>query len=245
MPVPLIEIDRHSPVPLYFQISHRLEAAVDSGMLAPAEMLPTEIEFAHTLEVSRPTMRRALDELVEKGLLVRRRGVGTWVNSAEVRRRVALTSLYDDLRAAGRNPATRVLRFETELADAHAARALGVATDHPLVFCERLRLADGVPVAVLRNWLPSRFQDISAADLERHGLYFLLGQRNGRPRVAHQRVSARSASAAEAKLLGTLRSAPLITMQRTAFDRAGRAVEYADNLYRADLYAIEVTVFDH
>ena len=244
MPVPPIEIDRGSPVPLYFQISRRLEAAVDDGRLAPGEMLPTEIEFARTLSVSRPTMSRALDELVEKGILVRKRGVGTRVNSVEVRRRVALTSLHEDLRSAGRSPTTRVLRFESERADTHAARALGLPAATALVFCERLRLTEGTPIAVLRNWLSPRFADITASDLEAHGLYYLLGQRNGRPQVANQRISAAAASSSEAKLLRTRRGDPLITMRRTAFDSGGRAVEYAENLYRADLYAIEVTVFD-
>jgi DNA-binding GntR family transcriptional regulator len=244
VPVPAIEIDRFSPVPLYFQISRRLEAAVDDGSLSPGEMLPTEIEFAGSLAVSRPTMRRALDELVEKGILVRKRGVGTRVNSAEVRRRVALTSLHDDLRQAGRSPSTRVLRFESERVDAHAARALGLPPGTPVVFCERLRLTDGTPIAVLHNWLAPRFADITASDLEAHGLYDLLGERNGRPSVANQRISATGANAAEAKLLRTRRGDPLITMRRTAFDSSGRAVEYAENLYRADLYAIEVTVFD-
>lgn len=243
MPVPRIEIDRSSPVPIYFQISRRLEEAVDSGELAPGEQLPNEVEFAGSLGISRPTMRQALDHLVEKGMLTRKRGVGTRVCDAQVRRRVALTSLHDDLAAAGRQPQTRVLRLDPARQDRRAARALGVPTDETLVYCERLRLADGRPLAILRNWLPGRFNDITAADLETGGLYRLLGERNGRPAVARQRITAQPASATHARLLGTKPHAPLISMQRTAFDAAGRSVEFAEHLYRADLYAIEVTVF--
>jgi DNA-binding GntR family transcriptional regulator len=244
MPVPRIEIDRSSPVPLYFQISRSIEEAVDRGELTPGERLPNEIEFAGMLSISRPTMRRALDELVEKGMLTRKQGVGTRVANAEVRRRVALTSLHDDLSAAGRHPQTRVLTFEPACVDRHAARALGLPGTEPVVRCERLRLADGRPLAILRNWLPARFDDITRADLETNGLYQLLGERNGRPAVAKQRITAVPAGALEAKLLGTKRSAPLISMQRTSFDAAGHAVEFADNLYRADTYAIEVTVYN-
>lgn len=244
VPVPRIEIDRSSPVPLYFQISRCLEDAVDRGGLTPGERLPNEIDFAELLGVSRPTMRRALDELVEKGLLTRKQGVGTRVANAQVRRRVALTSLHDDLAAAGRSPRTQVLCLDTACVDRHAARALGLPADVPVVHCERLRLADGRPLAVLRNWLPPRFDDITAAELESTGLYQLMGLRNGRPAVAKQRITALPAGAAEARLLGTKRNAPLISMQRTAFDAAGHAVEFADNLYRADLYAIEVTVYN-
>ncbi len=244
MPVPRIEIDRHSPVPLYFQISRRIEEAVDRGDLLPGERLPNEIEFAESLAISRPTMRRALDDLVEKGLLTRKQGVGTRVANAQVRRRVALTSLYDDLAASGRRPGTRVLRRSTDWVDRYAARALGEPADQPLVYCERLRLADGRPLALLRNWLPPRFADITAEDLAEHGLYQLLGERNARPAVARQRITAAAAAAAEARLLDTRRNAPLISMQRIAFDSSGHPVEFADHLYRADLYAIEVTVFN-
>jgi DNA-binding GntR family transcriptional regulator len=244
MSLPRIEIDRSSPVPMYFQISRQLEDAVDRGELTPGERLPNEIEFAESLAISRPTMRQALDHLVEKGMLTRKRGVGTQVSSAQVRRRVALTSLHDDLTAAGRTPRTRVLRLDTRHLDRPAARALGLAADSPLVHCERLRLADGQPLAILRNWLPARFDDLTVADLERQGLYQLMGQRNARPAVAKQRITALSASSAQARLLGTKAHAPLISMQRTAFDASGLAVEFADNLYRADLYAIEVTVYN-
>jgi DNA-binding GntR family transcriptional regulator len=242
MPLPRIEIDRSSPVPMYFQISRQLEDAVDRGDLIPGERLPNEVELAESLAISRPTMRQALEHLVEKGLLTRKRGVGTQVSNTQVRRRVALTSLFEDLAAAGRTPETRVLRLDPDCVDRPAARAL--STDGTLVYCERVRLADGRPLAILRNWLPARFADITLADLEAHGLYQLLAQRNGRPSVAKQRITAVPASAAEAKLLDVKPHAPLISMQRTAFDSAGHAVEFADNLYRADLYAIEVTVFN-
>jgi DNA-binding GntR family transcriptional regulator len=113
-----------------------------------------------------------------------------------------------------------------------------------VVYLERLRLADSRPLAIMRNWLPPRFADIAAADLIEHGLYRLLGERNARPAVAKQRITATAARVAEARLLGTKRNAPLISMQRTAFDAAGLPVEFGDHLYRADLYAIEVTVFN-
>lgn len=244
MPLPRIEIDRSSPVPLYFQISRRLEEAVDSGDLLPGERLPNEIDFAESLSISRPTMRRALDDLVDKGMLTRKQGIGTRVANAQVRRRVALTSLYDDLTAAGRTPTTQVLKVDPRSTDRHAMRALGESGAEPIFYCERLRLSDGRPLAILRNWLPARFTDLTADDLREHGLYRLLGERNARPAVAKQRITAVSAGGTEARLLGTKRNAPLIAMQRTAFDASGRAVEFADHLYRADLYAIEVTVYN-
>ncbi|WP_033341730.1 GntR family transcriptional regulator [Catenuloplanes japonicus] len=243
MPLPSITVDRDRSQPLYLQVSNALEGAIESGLLAPGERLPDEISFAASLGVSRPTMRRAIEELVADGLLTRKRGAGTRVNDIQVRRRVALTSLHADLTAAGRHPATRVLALDPAATDRHACRLLGLPDGGRLVHCERLRLADDSPLAILRNWLPPRFASLTAADLEHHGLYHLLATRGARPAVAKQRITARAATATQARLLDISPGAPLISMQRTAFDAAGSPIEYADHLYRADHYTIDVTVY--
>ena len=85
-----ISVDRHSPVPLYFQVAAQLEQAIETGALQPGYRLTNEIAMADQLGLSRPTMRRAIQELVSKGLLVRKRGVGTQVVQGGVRREVRL-----------------------------------------------------------------------------------------------------------------------------------------------------------
>src|SRR6266545_8270026 len=152
MPVPAIRINRSSPIPLYFQVTAQIEAAIDAGELSPGERLPNEIDLAGSLGLSRPTMRRALEDLVNKGLVVRKRGYGTEVASTQVHRRVELTSLYDDLDAAGQHPTTDVLRFDAARVNAAAAAALGEDSATPLVYVERLRFADGRPLALMHNW---------------------------------------------------------------------------------------------
>lgn len=242
--VPMIRIDRTSPIPLYFQVTAQLEAAIDAGDLAPGDRLPNEIDMADTLGLSRPTMRRALEELVDKGLLVRKRGYGTEVASTQIHRRVELTSLYDDLNAAGKQPTTDVLKFDPACVNATAAAAVGAAGSAPLVYFERLRYADGRPLALMRNWLPPSHADLSKDELAGDGLYRILRSRGVRPQVAKQRITAHAASQREARLLQIRRGQPLIAMQRTAYDADGRVIEFGDHVYRADGYAIEVTVFD-
>ncbi len=244
MPMPPIRVDRSSPIPLYFQVTGQLEAAIDSGQLAPGDRLPNEVDLAKSLGLSRPTMRRALEELVGKGLVVRKRGYGTEVANAQVHRRVELTSLYDDLDAAGQNPTTEVLKLDTARVNAAAAVAIGVDPSMPLVYVERLRFADGRPLALMRNWLPPSCADLERDQLRTDGLYRILRSRGAQPQVAKQRITARSANQREARLLKIRRGQPLITMQRTAYDVDGRAIEFGDHVYRADAYAIEVTVFD-
>src|SRR5699024_1307830 len=103
------DLDRNGPIPLYFQISQRLEQAIRDELLVPGARLENEIALAARLGLSRPTIRRAIQELVDKGMLVRRRGVGTQVVQGRVSRDVALTSLYDDLQRSGQEPTTELL----------------------------------------------------------------------------------------------------------------------------------------
>ena len=110
-------LDRTSPIPLYFQIAENLKEAIQAGTIAPGERLDNELELAEQLGVSRPTVRQAIQRLVQQGLVVRRRGLGTVVVAPRILRPVALTSLYDDLAAAERAPTTAVLSLEEIPAD--------------------------------------------------------------------------------------------------------------------------------
>lgn len=239
-----IAIDRNSPIPLYHQLGQQLTAAIENGVLKPGDALENELSLAERLSLSRPTVRRAIAELVSRGLLVRRRGIGTTVASQVVHRRDELTSLQEDLTRAGRRPSTEVLRFETDALDARAAEALHLPADTRLVFIERLRFADGEPLAVLQNWLAPEYADLSTGELADQGLYELLRRRGVRPVVAQQTIGARSPRANERRLLNAPKTQPLLTMTRKAYDADGRPVEYGDHCYRADQYAFDITVHE-
>jgi GntR family transcriptional regulator len=239
-----ISVDRMSPVPLYFQVARQIEQAIESGAVEPGYRLDNEIALADRLGLSRPTMRRAIQELVGKGLLVRKRGVGTQVVHGRVRREVELTSLYDDLLNAGKQPRTEVLVNEMIPARPEVATELGIEVDAPVVRLERLRSAGQEPLAILRNWLPPAVLEPTDADLEHTGLYQLLRATGAHMRIARQRIGARGATTAEARLLDERRGAPLLSMQRTAYDDQGRVVEYGDHVYRAETYSFEVTLVE-
>jgi DNA-binding GntR family transcriptional regulator len=247
MPEPLLRIplDRTSPVPLYFQVAQQLERAIEAGDLPPGTRLDNEIQLADDYGLSRPTMRRAIQYLVERGLLVRRRGVGTQVVHAKVKRQVELSSLYDDLAATGQRPTTQVLVNAVVPADGTVAPALGLPAGTSVVFLERLRLAGGEPLARMRNYLPTELVDLPTAALEERGLYQLLRSAGIHLRVATQVVGARAATAAEARLLGESRGAPLLTMSRTTYNDSGRVVEFGTHIYRASRYSFEHTLVGH
>jgi GntR family transcriptional regulator len=232
-------LDRGSPIPLYYQFARQLESAIEHGALAPGDLLGNEMEIAARLGLSRPTVRQAMQSLVDKGLLVRRRGVGTQVVHSQVKRPLELSSLYDDLDSAGQSPATKVLRNEILPASADVAAALGIPEGGDVTVLERLRLTHGEPVAYLCNYLPATLLHLDTAGLEATGLYRMMRAAGITLHSARQSVGARTASAAEGELLDDPEGAALLTMRRTAYDDTGRAVEYGTHVYRAARYAFE------
>lgn len=230
--------------PLYSRLAAGLEEAITSGSLPPGSRLENEISLSQRLGLSRPTVRRAIQELVDKGLLVRRRGIGTQVVHGSVARQIELTSLYDDLERTGKVPSTRILDLSPARATPVVAERLGVEAGGRVLRIRRLRLTDGVPIAILENYLPPLFADISADSLGASGLYRELRSRGVVLRVARQRIGARSAAHDEGRLLGIGRGAPVLTMDRTAYDADGSAVEYGHHCYRPDLYGFEMTLVD-
>ena len=236
-----VQIDRASPVPLYLQLAQQLAAAVTAGLRQPGDPFENEVALGERLGLSRPTVRRAFQDLVAQGLLVRRRGLGTTVANRKVHRRAELTSLWDDLTRSGDAPTTRVLSLEV-VRDEHAAAALDLPPEAELLHVVRLRTADATPLAVMRNWLPTTFGDLTREQLEHEGLYAVLRARGVRPVVAHQVIGARMPTAAERRHLQIRGTEPVLTMTRSAFDTAGNAVEYGDHCYTASSYRIEVMV---
>ena len=237
-----VDLDRTGPVPLYFQVSSRLETAIRTGDIPSGARLENEIAIGHRLGLSRPTVRRAIQELVDKGLLVRRRGIGTQVVQGQVTRQVELTSLYEDLQTAHHQPGTRVLAHEIVQATDTIASGLGVQAGDDVVYIRRQRSTDGIPVAVLENYLPAEFRDITTEQLEQRGLYQLLRARGVAIQIAKQKIGARRAHGDESELLDIEKGGPVLTMERIAFDNAGRAIEFGQHCYRPDMYSFETTL---
>jgi GntR family transcriptional regulator len=237
-----ITVDRTSPVPMYYQVAQQLEHAIETGELAPGTRLAGELALADQLGVSRPTLRRAIEYLVDRGFLVRRRAVGTQVVHPKVRRPVELSSLFDDLAASRKDPQTKVLSLETVAASDRVAHALGLDDGVDVLAIERLRYADGQPLAIMRNWLPLGLVELDAGRLEGTGLYQLMRAAGISLHLASQTIGARAASGAEARLLQAHKGEPLLTMERTTYNENGLPVELADHIYRASLYSFEIVL---
>lgn len=238
----LSDIDRSGKAPLYHQVAKKFESAIRDGTLPPGSRIENEVSLAERLALSRPTIRRAIQTLVDLGLVVRRRGIGSQVVHGQVTRGLELTSLHDDIAKTGAKPSTQVVHFAHVDATAHIAQRLGVSPGDTVIEVTRVRLADGVPMAILHNWIPESVGNMSPTDLQEKGLYETLRQSGVAPRIGKQKLSARKASAMESTQLDIELGAAVLTSERTAYDAAGTAIEHGEHVYRPDLYSLEFTI---
>lgn len=241
-PLGAVALDRRSPVPLYFQLAQYLEGEIRAGSLAPGDRLENEVKIAEDLGLSRPTVRAAFSYLVDKGLVLRRRGQGTVVTKGKVSRSVKLTSLFDDLADAGKRPQTRVIHNEVVRPSDLVKANLGLEEGQLVVYLERLRFGEDEPIALMHNYLPTSLVTLSNDMLEERGLYELLRAGGIHPSRATQRISAKNATTYEANLLLETRGTALVTMERTTYDERGRAIEFAQHVYRASRYSLFSTL---
>lgn len=235
-------LDRTSPVPLYHQVIALLEGAIARGELGPGSRLENEVELARRLGISRPTLRAAIGQLVDRGILIRRRGFGTLVAPLRVSRPIGVTSLYDDLTDAGRRPTTEVLTLEEDVAPDDVSEVLGLAAGESVYYLERLRRADGEPIALLRNYIPERLAVLDRETLETTGLYRVMRSSSVTFRLASIVIGARLAETREAQLFGVPQASAVVTQTRTAYDDQGIAVEFGRHVYPADRYTFETNM---
>lgn len=237
-----VTIDRESEVPLHMQISEPLVELILEGALEPGTRLEDEVSMAKRLSVSRPTARQALQRLADRGLVVRRRGAGTTVSSPHVRRPMQLSSLLTDLTDDGHEVHTTVLAYDLHPATKDEAAALEISSGTQVVRIQRLRLADGEPIALMTNLIPADIAPEKEA-LAEHGLYELLRESQVMPVSATQIIGARNATAREAEALSEHRRAALLTSTRTTYDANNRVIEYGTHIYRASRYSFETKLF--
>ena len=245
-----IRLDRYSPVPLWHQIATQLETAIEEGRLTRGDQLENELDLCDRWQVSRPTVRKAIQTMVERGLMLRRRGIGTVVISTSAHRPTRLADLHDDLSGRGHTPTTDVLTIETITAPDDIAAELGLRARVEVIHLERIRRADGVPVALMHNWVLADVGDESRAaltDRERlagESLYAILRSVGAHPYRARQRIGAVAADPAMAKLLDVDRGAPLLTVHRVMSDDTGRPIEVGHHHIAADRHTMEMTLIE-
>jgi DNA-binding GntR family transcriptional regulator len=220
----------------------RLEQAIQDDVLPAGSRLENEIAFGMRLGLSRATVGRAVQQLVDKGLLVRRRGVGTVVLRGKGAAKAAVAGSFTASPHASENWRTLLLQAGPGQADELAAEALAVPLGSPVLHLRRLGLADNIPMAILCDTLPPEFLDLDVSSLAIHSLSEVLRARGASVKVAKHRLSSRVATAEESELLRVSEHQALMTTLQTGFGDTGRAVRFGRHCYHPALYLLETTV---
>ena len=223
--------------PLYTRLKRLVQEAVSSGELKEGDSIPSERDVALLLNVSRVTVRKAFSDLAGEGVLVQRRGSGTYVNGPVKRIEQPLsrlTSFSEDMQLRGLKTDADWLERASGLPTPEEALKLSISPNDHISRFHRLRRADGVPLAIEHAVIPHRFlpDPRSVED----SLYTALGLRGFRPVRALQRLHATALSSSEARLLDLPAGSPALFVERIAYLQDGRIVEYTRSHYRGDTY---------
>ncbi|TVP78725.1 MAG: GntR family transcriptional regulator [Gemmatimonadales bacterium] len=233
----------NSSAPLHERISNWLRDRIESGELAPEERLPSENQLCRQFEVSRVTVRRALQTLESEGAIVRRQGIGSFVADRRVRQGlVRLTDFHQDMARAGLEASSKILHRAMEPATPVVAARLATSEGQPVLRLDRLRLADDEPVALDRTWLPAWYaQLLDGHDLANRTLYGILEDEYGIPILSGTyRITADVVDPAGCRALGIRSGEPLLVIERTSRTTAEKPVYFQRRYYRRDRMAYEL-----
>lgn len=227
-------LDENSNLPLYLQLQRALKTAIDNHILSPDDALPAERDLATDFKVSRITVRKALDGLVAEGLLMRRQGSGNFVSARVEKNFAMLTSFSEDMRARGRTPRSVWLKKSSGTVTPEEALALRLSPGTPVYRFHRLRYADDAPMAIEYATLAA--SALPSLDAVHESLYEALERNGQRPARALQRLRAVLLTSEQAKLLKSKEGAAGLLVERLGSLRDGRAIEFSQSYYRADVY---------
>ena len=226
--------DPNEASPLYLQLAQKLAQAIREGHYKADEALPSERVLSESLDLSRVTARKAIDQLVEQGLIIRKRGSGNYIAPRLEQPLSRLTSFSEELQQRGFKPSSRWLLRTFTLAAPDEQLSLGLATGERVVRLERLRLADAVVMAYEVSVLPeSVLPDPQAVE---GSLYEHLAKAGGAPVRALQHLRAINADAKQAMLLEVPVGQAVLFITRVGFLESGQAIELTHSYCRSDYY---------
>jgi len=224
--------------PLYARIEAVLAAEITGGDLKDDDQLPTEDSLIARFGVSRITVRRAIQNLVNRGLVEIRRGKGTFVAVAKITQDLKeLSGFVEDMRALGRKPTARVIGKEIVTADPVVASQLALTRGERVVRIRRVRLSDGIPLSFDETYLPLEIgRKVITNNLRVEPIFSLLEHKYDVPLIeADYKLDAVPADREVAAALKVKQGSPIFRIERTSFSTGSRPVDYEKLHYRGDI----------
>jgi len=232
------KLTEDSNIPLYHQLKNIIKAQIITGAIQPGDKIPSESELGERYGVSRITVRQAINSLVQEGYLYRKQGVGTFVTSLKLRRRLPrLYSFTEDMRELGLEPSSQVLEQKVVEADEEMAEILKLPPgDKRVNRLVRVRLANGEPILLERTFIPYYLcPDLTTEDLERGSLYSLLREKyNLLLDHAYETYEVGKVRKEEAKVLKCPSGFPAFVIERLTYLKTEIPVEWTKSVARGD-----------
>ncbi|HVB72426.1 MAG TPA: GntR family transcriptional regulator [Ktedonobacteraceae bacterium] len=239
-------LERSNPLPLYYQLKEVLRQQIQAGHLVPHVAIPSEPELVSRYHVSRATVRQALTELVNEGLLYRQHGKGTFVCEPRAKQTVSvLTSLTTELQRRHKRPGGLLLLSELTRGSESVRQQLRLADEEQVVRLERLRAADGQFIAYELDYLPyprsaSVYQ--RAKEVAEGSLYQLMASEGLTPAIAEQTIKAGTLTAREAEMLGIPTGEAVMRLLSTVFDPTGLPIAVSDTIFPIGRFEMQLTL---
>lgn len=239
-------MDLTSPIPLYYQLKQDILQKIEAGVWKPGDQLPTEKWFCETYQVSRVTIRKALDELIFEGSIARTRGKSAVVSCPKVDRQISsLTGLHEELSKKGVVMSSTILWDRIVPAEKDLTQKLGVPEGEPLWAVRRVRMVDEKPIVDQTTFLVERLvPGLDPKALESKSLYDILENEYHLPiHYGRQTIGAAVASREQARLLQIKNEVPLLTVERTTYLEGDIPLEYTLNYYVSSLYSVTTVLY--
>lgn len=218
-----MELDKSSSTPLYQQLTRQLQSSIESGMYPPGARLPTEGELCSKFDVSRVTVRKALDELGDKGYLVRKPGKGTFVVEKKIQRTLSGVIGFTEMcRMMGYKPGAKTVKIALEQPTEEQTKLLHLKDDEQMLVVDRIRTADDKPVLIESNQFSEQFAFLFDKDLTDTSMYQIIKDQTG---IVYTKSSKTLeiifANHSEARYLGVSKGYPLLCISSVIEDSAG------------------------
>lgn len=241
------ELDKHVPIPLYFQLKELIVEEIKSGLYPVDSLIPTEKELSEQFDISRTTVRQAITELVQEGWLYRVKSKGTFIARQKIKQDFLqrLETFREQMKRIGLEPSTEVLDFKVSKASYEVAENLRIEEGEQVIYLFRRRFGDGEPVVTVETYLPyDKCAFIKDQDFEKVSLYDVLSAREEtRIFSAKRLVEAVEANNSDVQYLHVRKGSPIQLVHTVSVNKADAALEYSIARYRGDASSFQLYVY--
>lgn len=233
--------------PAYKKVEDYIRESMQSKLLPPGSLLPTERELCEMFHVSRMTVRQAIMNLVNENLLFRIKGKGTFVSNLEIRKHLTIQGFSGEMLALGLTPSSRLLKLDQESPVEEVRKALQLESGEQVYHIERLRLADGRPMALEHSYLPLHlFRGLDQIDFEVSSLYDTILQKYRIPiGYLKQDIKAVRLQKEDALILLEKKHGFCLQITRTLYNRNNQPVEFSKSKYHPEKYLLSIDVIQN